>query len=267
MSLVDRVRWLPGGRALLAHARGELPQKNELCGGFAGLVALRGAGCAVHDQDEVAAAAGTVLLAEAGQSWPPAERGRDDFRLTLSHTHDPARAGTSAVGLAQSITRISGDRLLVVPGSGPWSAERLARLLDAAHTLDGVCVLANVSTAEFGAQDTPARALEDYLSSGLLPMWSSRWQVGHFVLIGGTLAGDVGTLVAIVDTYPSLGENGLHLQPIERVAAALIREGMSPGGLLLVVPAEQEPAAQQVIADAGLCVAWWDNGTPAPEQP
>lgn len=241
-----------------------MPQKDQLCGALAGLVALRAGGIAVADQDEVAFAAGTVLFDGDEQSRPAGEPSRQDFRLTLSRTSDPAQAGTSAVGLAHGIAKLGHGRLVAVPARGQWSGVRLGRLLDGVAALERVAVLANVTTAEFGAQDTPQRALSDYIATGVPPLWSSQWRVGHFVSLIGVLRGEVGTLVAIVDTYPSLGERGLHLQPVERVAAALNREGMSPGGVLLVVDEEDSSAARAAVVAAGLADQLWDNGSPSP---
>ncbi|WP_232376128.1 DUF6885 family protein [Amycolatopsis aidingensis] len=270
LSLLDEVRWLPHAPLLLARARAEMPQKDGLCGGFVALVALRAAGFAVTDQDEAALAAGSVLLARADpagsadSSRPETESGRDDFRLDLPSTRDPAAAGTSAAGVAHAIERLSAGGLAAVPASGDWDPAALGTLLRAAHGLDRAAVLANVATGLFGAQDTPQRALQDYLHTGMPPLWMSRWRVGHFVILGGTITGAEGTLVSVVDTYPSLGDRGVHLQPVEHLAAALRREGSAPGGVLLVVPAGQAATARRIVTAAGLRPELWDNGSPPP---
>lgn len=94
MALLDDVRPLPGAAEVLAHARAEMPQKDGLCGAFTGLVSLRAHGFRVSDQDEVALAAGSVLLASGPTGRPPGEPGRADFRLSLASTRDPDAAGT-----------------------------------------------------------------------------------------------------------------------------------------------------------------------------
>ncbi|MFF5989070.1 DUF6885 family protein [Prauserella flavalba] len=265
MPLSDEVRRLPGAGTVLALAAAERPQKDELCGAFVGLVALRAGGTGVTDQDEVALAAGTVLAEGAPSgSLPPGEKGRADFRLALPRTPDPARAGTSAIGVARAIETLSGGTLAAVPARGEWSASVLAWLLGGLRELPLVAVIANVDTAAFAAPDTPPRALRDYLDTGLVPLWTSRWRVGHFVFVAGVLPGAEGTLVSIVDTYESLGDNGVHLQPIGHVAAALRREGGAPGGLLLVVPAAAAEAVRAVVTGSGLRAELWDNGSPAP---
>ncbi|WP_407650862.1 DUF6885 family protein [Actinoplanes lobatus] len=119
--------------------------------------------------------------------------------------------------------------------------------------------MANVDTARlWGSQS--ATALEHYLntgddSDGPPP----EWQVGHFVALYGTLTGERGTLVAVADTYPSLGDNGRLLQPASRVAAALARDRPGTGGVLVVVASHSVSEAEQAIQRAGLQTVWWFN--------
>jgi hypothetical protein len=71
----------------------------------------------------------------------------------------------------------------------------------------------------------------------------------------------------ISDTYATLGVNGMHLQPIERVAAALRREGMTPGGALLMLPGARRDAVSSTLTRAGLELGSWDNGSLDHRQP
>ncbi|SFQ61046.1 hypothetical protein SAMN05421810_110202 [Amycolatopsis arida] len=261
----EEARWLPGGRAVVDLARAELPQKDDLCGAFTVLVALRAHGVEVPDQDTVAEAAGTVRLAGGRASRPPGEPERLDFRLPPPSTTDPARAGTSAAGLARAVRRLSADRLRAVPARGDWTATALRRLLTGVERLPVVALVANVATGELAAPDTPWRAVADYLATGMPPLWLSRWRVGHFVLVAGRLDGPEGSAAVVVDGYPSLGERGVYLQPLPHLAAALRREGRAPGGVLLVVRAADAAAARDVVLAAGLTPRLWDNGSPAPD--
>ncbi|HVV10069.1 DUF6885 family protein [Amycolatopsis sp.] len=247
------MRWFPGAREQIAVARAEMPQKNDLCGGFVTLVALRANGIPVLDQDEAAAAAGVRLYPDGTPTWPPGEKGRDDYRISLPQAENPDDAGASAAGVAEAVQELSRGRLRVVPASGRWSPDALRALLDGVAGLPRVTVLANVDTAELGAHDTPERALLDYLEGGLPPLWTSRWKVGHFVLLAGTVTGVGGTLVSIVDTYPSLGERGLHFQMLERLALAL--DGGR--GLLFVVGPEHEQQAVELVRNCGLRPVLW----------
>ncbi|MEU3270800.1 hypothetical protein ABZ639_08125 [Saccharomonospora sp. NPDC006951] len=263
MVLRDEVRWFPRAERLLEAAREEMPQKDELCGAFVALVSLRASGFAVADQDEAASVAGTVLSTDPARSRPEGEPPRTGYRLELPVTADIAKAGTSAAGVVTAVETLSGGALGVVPVCGDWDVTRLLALFAGLSDLRSVAVIGNVDTGAFAAQDTPDRALRDYLATGMPPLWMSRWKAGHFVFLAGLLVGEEGAVVSVVDTYPSLGERGLHVQPIECVAAALRRERMNPGGLLLVVPAEDVPYTRYLVLAAGLRPRLWDNGSPA----
>ncbi|MFB9685468.1 DUF6885 family protein [Amycolatopsis plumensis] len=246
------VRWLPGGARLAAVAQAELPQKDGLAAAFCGLAALRAAGLDVADQDAVAAAAGTV---RGPAVRPPGEPGRRDFRLPLPVVDDPAAAGTRVSVLAAAIGSLSRGALSAVPVTGEWTTEALFDLLVGLWDVPRVAVLARIDAAELGAHDTPERALLDYLDTGVPPLWTSRWRPpgGHFVLLAGIRIGAEGTLLSVVDTYPSLGDHGRHDQPVEWVTAALA--GL---GVLVVVDADQAAGVRRAAADAGLTPSYWD---------
>ncbi|MDX3193888.1 hypothetical protein PV458_36270 [Streptomyces sp. MN03-5084-2B] len=246
------VRWLPGGARLAAVAQAELPQKDGLAAAFCGLAALRAAGVDVPDQDAVAAAAGTV---RGPAVRPPGEPGRRGFRLPLPVVDDPAAAGTRVSRLAAAVGSLSRGALAAVPVTGEWTTEALFDLLAGLWDVPRVAVLARIDGAELGAHDTPERALLDYLDTGVPPLWTSRWRPpgGHFVLLAAIRIGAEGTLLSVVDTYPSLGGNGRHDQPVEWVTAALA--GL---GVLVVVDADQAAVVRRAARDAGLSPSYWD---------
>jgi hypothetical protein len=264
---------LPGASVLLAaHAR-ELPQRDELCGAFCGLLALRAAGVEGHggeplDQDAVAAAAGTVLALNADPSHLPAgESGRQDYRLQLPRIEDAARSGTTAAGVVRAVQELSGGALVAIPLAGPWTVETLGALYDALAAAERpVAAIANIATRHlWGARlDVPA-ALR-YLDQGEheggpVP----DWEVGHFVSVVGRVSGSKGEMYVIADTYPSLGASGVHLQPAERLAVALARPEGPAGGLIAVVDAADAPRVRAATTAAGLREGVWDNGTAAPQ--
>jgi hypothetical protein len=270
--LVGRVVPLPGAGILLSVRQAELPQQDELCGPFCALLALRTAGVqpvpdtAPLDQEVVAAAAGTVLSAPPRpDSLPPGEPGLG-VRRPLPQAADAADAGTSAPGLARAVGRLSGGRLAAVPASGPWTPGRLRSLLDLVTRRladTAVTVLANIATGELWDPRAGTAELARHLDTGAdafgPPM---RWRVGHFATLAGMLTGPAGSLVLVADSYRSLGRDGLHLQPVSRLAAALNRDGLAPGGVLLVVPATRRLDAADIVTTAGLRTALWDNGSP-----
>jgi len=77
----------------------------------------------------------------------------------------------------------------------------------------------------------------------------------------GRLDGPGGSLYGVADTYPSLGNHGLHLQPAERLAAAVERRDMPAGGMLAIVDAADASAVRSGASALGLAEGLWDNGT------
>lgn len=259
---------LPGARELLAaHAR-ELPQRDDLCGAFCGAVALRAAGIDRHggealDQDAVAVAAGTVVSAVSDPgNLPVGEQGRRDYRLSLPFIDDAGVSGTTAGGLARAVERLSGDALAAIPYTGPWSTSSLAGLFDLAVGLERpVTFVANLATGHLWGSRARAPQLLDYLLDGDPAGPPSDWEVGHFVCLIGRVRGPRGSLYAVADTYPSLGDGGLHLQPEERLAVALERPGMPPGGLIVIASVEDAATVRSGAGALGLNEGAWDNGT------
>ena len=103
--------------------------------------------------------------------------------------------------------------------------------------------------------------LLDYLYDGSTEGPDPDWRVGHFVCVVGRAVGPTGSLYVLADTYPSLGDRGVHLQPRERLAAALQRSDMPEGGALAVVASQEAPRISAAARELGLREAIWDNGT------
>ena len=264
-------RLLPGAAELARLHAEELPQKDELCGAFNTLLTLRLAGIehgGVLDQDTVGQAAGSALAPEGSdEELPPGERGRTDYRL--DHPRAPVEiAGTSAGGLVRAVAELSAGRRVAVAVRGPFTVGTVSSLFELAQAERDAALVLNVGTRFlWGSRPTVAQLVR-YLETGddaegPAPDWS----VGHFVGCLGTLHGARGTLAVITDTYETLGLRGVHLQPIERVAAALRREGMTPGGVLLMLPGARRDALAKSLAAAGLELGVWDNGSIDTRQP
>ncbi|BBG02113.1 MULTISPECIES: DUF6885 family protein [Pseudonocardia] len=258
-----------GVDALLAEHAAALPQPDQLCGPFAArlaVVALTGRSRSAEPVPDVTAfarAAGSAIWPhDLPGARPPGVPPRTDLWPGLDRAADERSAGTSAAGTGRAVEQLSDGTLAAVPVSGTWTPDRLRVLLDG---LTGMPVLpvANVDTGRFVSSHAPSDALQGYLATGAdgaLPR--ADWSAGHFVVLYGREDGPGGTLLALADSYPQLGESGRHRQPLPRVATALARERRRTGGLMLVTAAGHRETAGVAVRAAGLEVEWWDNGTP-----
>lgn len=251
----------------LGGQRTALQQKDNLCGPFHAARVLREAGIAIFngeelDQDLIALASGTVLPeVEEGPQVPPGAVNFRDYRFELPRAA-PSQAGTSAAGLAAAIDQAAGGALRCVPLRGAWTAAAVERLVDEAPSLGGARVLANLSTAPLWGSRPPLEALLAHLDGEAVdPRPAPDWEVGHFVELSRILRGRAGSLVLVVDSYPSLGWLARHLQPPAAVAAGLNREDGREGGVLVVAPPANADDAVAIAGELGLELGLWDNGT------
>ncbi len=264
------VTLLPGARELLAEHARVLPQRDDLCGAFCGALALHAAGIEAADpldQDAVALAAGSLVSAVPDPGiLPRGEAGRRDYRLQLPTIADGDRSGTTAAGVRQAVESLSEGALEAIPFSGPWNVAALDGIFELAAALSRpVTLIANLATHHlWGSHPSPAQLIE-HLAAGALDGPPPDWRVGHFACVVGRAAGAGGRLYALADTYPALGDRGVHLQPAERLAAALDRRDMPAGGLLFVAAREEAAAVREGARRIGLEEGEWDNGTPAAE--
>lgn len=240
----------------------ERQQKDNLCGCFWGSLALRAAGVEV-DQDEVAAAAGAILPGGDPQTHvAPGATPRNDYRVELPVDPTPGVGGTSAPGVARAIERLSKGGLAAIPVAGPWTAETVTALMDAAA---GATLVANVRTGLFwGSRPDPATVLAHLRGETVEPP-PADWDVGHFVNFAALVRGPADDLVVVRDTYQELGLAGHHLQPPDRVAAALRRDDGHEGGVLAVIGSGRAAALRERLEGDGFELRHWHNGTPDPE--
>ncbi|MEV1290800.1 hypothetical protein [Pseudonocardia sp. NPDC049635] len=259
-----------GVDSLLAEHAAALPQPDQLCGPFAARLAVVGltgryrrAG-PVPDVAAFARVAGSAVWPhDVPGARPPGAPPRTGQWPGLDLATGGRTAGTSADGAGRAVEQLSGGMLAAVPASGSWTPDRLRGLLNG---LTGVPVLpvANLDTAWLVSSHASPESLDAYLATGddsALP--AAEWSVGHFVVVYGREDGPGGTLLALADSYPQLGEAGRHRQPLPRVAAALARDRRRTGGLLLVTAAGHRETAGVAVRAAGLEIEWWDNGTRA----
>ena len=244
-------------RLLELHAA-ELPQKDELCGCFWAVLALRLNDEGPVEQDDVAVQAGSVLTVHGGRDVLPfGEPGRGDFLVQLPVTGDNASSGTSAHGLARAVSALSSGRLAASPLTELDASGVRALLRTAADASAPVVLIANVQTGAFWGSHPTAAQIAAYLERGELAAGPrADWSVGHFVGLVGLSEGRSGALVTVADTYRSIGLGGVHLQPVEAVASALAGRGV------LVVA--RPDTARRVAEAAGGLQELWDNGSPLP---
>lgn len=259
---------LPGARALLAFHASEMPQRDDLCGAFCGALALHAAGVELPtgeplDQDTVALAAGSVVSARQDTgNLPYGETGRRDYRLALPFVDDATVSGTTAAGVVGAIERLAGGTLAAIPYSGPWTARTLDGLFELVAGLERpVALIANLATHHLWGGRARLDQLLDYLYDGEQHGPPPDWEVGHFVCVFGRVRGPRGTLYGVADTYPALGNNGIHVQPAERLAAAIERRDKPAGGVVVVLLTDDAPRVRVGARELGLCESIWDNGT------
>jgi hypothetical protein len=256
------VSTLPDRRAFADLYAAEGQQMDNLCGCFWGSLALRAAGIDA-DQEAVALEARSILPGGDPQTHvAPGATPRCDYRVELPLAAVPASAGTAAPPLARAIERLSDGALAAIEVAGPWTAEHVCALLDAAS--EAAILIANVRTGVlWGSRPDPAVVLA-HLAGGSPEPPAADWDVGHFVELGALVRGPASELVVVRDTYRELGVNGHHLQPPERVAAALRRDDGHEGGVIVVCAAAAAEALRAQLRDEGLDLRGWDNGTPVP---
>jgi len=257
-----------GARELFElHAR-ELPQRDDLCGAFCGALALRAAGVVGRDglpldQDAVAAAAGSVVCAmrEAG-TLPFGEAGRRDYRLPIPVIDDEDVSGTTAAGVQEAIAELSRGSLVALALAGPWTAASLDGLFDLlAAREQPVSLIANHATHHLWGSHPTALQLLEQLEHGGADGPPPDWDVGHFACVAGCVSGAGGRLYVLADTYPALGSDGVHLQPSERLAAALDRRDKPAGGMLVVVRADEADEIRDGVRLLAFEERMWDNGS------
>jgi hypothetical protein len=246
------------------------PQADNLCGPYWISVALRAVGFLEATVEEAALVAGTRVPATGDpRSWLPIGEGPHGGSFPgLRRVDDPALAGTSIQGMLEAVEVLSGGSFRFLPIRGhagrPFDREALARLIETilAEPEWGAIPLLNLRTGALWGARTPLVDALGYLAGDRVVPAPPEWDVGHFVNVAALLRGARGSLILLRDTYPSLGAGGIHLQPLELVAAALRRGDGHEGGCLLLVRSADAAEAERELKARGFDVGLWDNGTP-----
>jgi hypothetical protein len=259
---IATTRFVAGADRFAALHATSLPQVDELCGCFQAHLALRLAGFDVDQEDVALKAGSTQSPSRYHDGLPAGETGRE-ARCAFPIT-DEVRSGTAAGGLVRAVNEIGAGAVAAIPIGGPFTAATVRAVLETATAASApVTLAANVATGPFWGSHPTAPQILAYLAYGDDAVGPAPdWEVGHFVTLLGTIEGAAGTLVVVADTYPSLGLGAVHLQPVERVAAALRRETFpGDGGIVAIVAADEEAALRDRLVDAGLELRVWDNGS------
>lgn len=262
----SQVRLLPGAIALMPahHRAGQQP--DNLCGPYWVAILLEVFGAAVLRADEVAKVSGAILPKEGNiAEWvPPGGTNRQDYSVDL--TLGPLeQSGTSVQGLIEATRKLSGDRYTLVPLKTRWTGALVEAVLQLCQTHPqwNATPLCNIKTGFLWGSKLPIQDAIAYLDGADITPPPADWNVGHFVSLAGTVQGSARSLMVVRDTYPILGWEGYYLQSSEVIADAMNRDGyVSEGGLLLFVATEHQSDVEAAVAELGVAIAPWDNGTP-----
>jgi len=242
-----------------------LQQRDNLCGPFCVARVLTESGVANWDrepidEDLIALRAGTVLPdSKALVSVPPGAVSRTGYLHGLA-TAPVESSGTSPGSLVDVVRAASRGALDCTPIRGRWTAEGVEGLVAAAPVL-GARLVANVRTGRLWGSRPPLNVLFDELAGRSVQDPAADWDVGHYVELEMLLRGPERSLVMVRDSYPSLGWEGHHLQPPRVLAGALERGDGREGGILAIAPNERSEAIRALVAELGLEIGAWNNGT------
>lgn len=298
--MVDEILFLPLDKFIDIHREyislGD--QKEETCGLYALTYILRGLGYRYHrdipiDEDYLAYLArtrispeeeqlrrevftkllhGSISLKEAMEKY-----GKILYRYELKTTTNPIELGTSAEGVKYALETASDGELRGVPIPSRrkdtiyFTEERFLRLvkllIERIHEWRYQAIL-NVQTSKFINMISPYHDLFVVLFSEKpeAAIGYSPWSAGHFVSLAGFVKvkkeGSEKIYFLIRDSYKNAGYRGYHLQPLERVREALVRDDGREGGVLLIVRKDIVEEVEREIKELGLVIDLWDNGTP-----
>lgn len=261
--------WLPSPLQFVTAHQQAGQQPDNLCGPYWVSVLLAAVGVSGYDAAQIAQRARTQLPpGDQTEQWLPAgATSRQDYSVALPIAPHLAVSGTAATGLIRAMAWASQGAYCLIPVQAPWQEATITTVLDLclAHPDWQAVLLANVSTQPLWGACLPLVDAIAYLNGNDIAAPPPDWQVGHFLTLAGRVSGSARSLVIVRDTYPHLGWNGYHLQPFDRVAAALNRRDSCEGGLLIGVATEHQSAVEHACQAQGWAIAPWDNGTPDPD--
>jgi hypothetical protein len=259
------VQLLPGMARIADTHRLAGQQHDNLCGAYWAAIFLRSRGFS-HRPEQVAQLAGTVLpVGDPLACIPKGATPRQDYHLSLPITEQNDQAGTSVGGLMAAIEQLSAGAYCLIPIQAEWSTDRINAIMAVCENEDWhLMPLCNLRTNHlWGGQLSVSQAIA-YLNGETVHPPAADWQVGHFLVLAGTVIGKERSLMLVCDTYPSLGWQGYHLQPAAAIAQALNRGDGYQGGILLFTSKQNKTAIGQELQAQRFTIEPWDNGSPDP---
>lgn len=261
------IQLLPGISQITDFHQQAGQQPDNLCGPYWAAILLKSRGFTVTSE-QIAQRAGSVLPIGDPLTWlPPGAASRQNYSLPLPATDTLEDAGTSAQGLIEAVAEFSQNRRLLLPLQTHWTADRLLTLVQLCQNFPdwSAIPLCNLRTGRLWGSHLSIDAAIAYLNQQPMQPAPADWDVGHFLILAGIVAGQAGQdspLLWIIDTYPSFGWQGYHFQSAAAVADALNRGDGHTGGVLLFIAAPDRDQVTQLIQQQGFRVEVWDNGSP-----
>ncbi|KAM3090074.1 DUF6885 family protein [Phormidesmis sp. 146-35] len=258
------IELLPGMSQAVSERQLAGQQQDNLCGPYWASLLLRSRRFSISPA-AIARSAGSVLPIGDASNWlPRGALSRQDYELALPETDRLQDAGTSAQGLIEAVSEHSQNAYCLVPLRAEWSAERVEAVLKFCHQADWEMIpLCNLRTSHlWGSQLSVSDAIA-YLKGNPISAPPADWNVGHFLILAGTVKGEARSLVLVCDTYPTFGWQGYHLQPFDAIAQALNRGDGCEGGILLFANRLDQSAIEQHARQQGFVISIWDNGSPS----
>jgi hypothetical protein len=296
-----KIEFLPLARFIEIH-REYIDMKDQMentCGPYALTYILRGLGYKIYNnieisEDFIAHLARTRISPEEVKLREEAIRrmlyneepyekilekyGKVLYRYDLPISDKPEEIGTSVEGLKYALEVITNKDLIGVPIPSRrkekiyFDEQRFMRLINV--LMDNIerwsyQAIMNIQTDllinNIGLYHDLFRVI--FSNKPEHEIGRNLWKAGHFVSLAGFLkvyrnTSDVKIYLLIRDTYKNIGYRGYHIQPIDAVRKALVRNDGREGGIMLIIKREFENEVKNAIESIGIPVEIWDNGSP-----
>ena len=200
------------------------------------------------------------------------------YKYDLIETDSEGESGTSVEGVIHALETVSNNKLRGIP----IPSRRGDKIFFTKESFNSLIdwILKRISDYDFHLVlnyrtshliDPTSR---EYTFFNLLLKWDTPekfpkwgWNVGHFVGVNGFQIfrrdGKKMIYFIIRDTYKEYGFQGIHLQPLEYVRKALIRDDGREGGLLVIVRnKDYNDILNELEQVEGIEFGLWDNGSP-----